>query len=386
MIHAAFINCSAASERSAHLPWLAHLHERGVEVEFFVPAAETAGVAALKEAGAPVHHWTLRRGSGNPLQAGAVLSLAAALRAARCDVIHAFGHRANLATALAARLAGRPMRVCHITGAGSIFTGEAPTTARRLARLGLLSSWRLILPGAARVLLDNAEDLDFLPFAPPGLVQSTRGPGVDVGRYDPAAVDSATVAAARAELGLAADAEVVLFVGRLLGDKGVRELVEAARLLASSRPHVVVLLAGGRDPANPTCLSEAEVAGFDAAPVRVLGRREDIRTLLALADVFVNPSYREGLPRANLEASAMALPVVTTAVRGCRQTVHDGHSGVLVPARDAAALCTAIGGLLDDPARRARMGAAGRQLVKERFTVAQVAADLAALYHELLAR
>ena len=384
MIRAAFISCSAAAERSAHLPWLPTLRERGVEVDFFVPGVDLAAVEALRRAGSPVHLWSLRRESNNPFQVEAVLSLARALRANPCQVVHAFGHRANLGAALATPLAGRPLRLGHITGAGSIFTGEARTPSQRAARAALLNTWRLILPGISTVLLDNAEDLDLLPFASPGLMQPTRGPGVDVQRYDPAAVPAAEIQATRQALGLADDAEVLLFAGRMIGDKGVRELVQASRILAQRRPKLVLLLVGSPDPGNPTSLSATEIAGFDGPPVRRLQRRENIRALLAIADVFANPSYREGLPRANLEAAAMAVPVVTTDVRGCRETVIDGQTGLLVPARDAVALSVAIETLLDDPDRRRGMGAAGRELVMDRYTAVQVAADLADLYHSLL--
>lgn len=384
MIRVAFVGCSAHSERTAHLPWLAPLRARGVEICFFVPGDEARDVDALRAAGARVHLWPVRRTGAGPLQARAVAALTRELRQAGCELVHSFGHRANLAAALAAPLAGAPVRIAHLTGAGSVFIGERPSMRQRAMRLALLTAWRGIVTGVGCVLLDNDEDRDLLPFAPPERLVATRGPGIDLGVFDPAAVRDEALAALRAQLALPTDAEVVLFTGRIIGDKGVRELVEASRALARTRPGLVVLLAGAPDPGNPSSLSAREVAALNVPPLRVLGEREDVRELLALADVVVNPSYREGLPRANLEAAAMQRPVVTCDVRGCRQTVDHGETGLLVPPRDAGALADAIAALLDDPARRRSMGARGRVWVAQRFGVEQVAEDLSILYRRLL--
>jgi len=104
----------------------------------------------------------------------------------------------------------------------------------------------------------------------------------------------------------------------------------------------------------------------------LLGRRDDVPALLSAADVFVLPSYREGMPRSIIEAMASGLPVVATDIRGCREEVADGETGFLVPVRDARALAAALNRLVDDPDLRDSMGRAGTRRAQALFDEAQV--------------
>jgi glycosyltransferase involved in cell wall biosynthesis len=114
---------------------------------------------------------------------------------------------------------------------------------------------------------------------------------------------------------------------------------------------------------------------LDAASEDVVlaGWREDVADLMALMDVFVLPSWREGLPRSAVEAAASGVPLVLTDIRGCREVVRDGVEGTLVPVRSPVALAAAIARLLDDPDLRLRMGRAARARAEERFDEARVA-------------
>jgi glycosyltransferase involved in cell wall biosynthesis len=115
----------------------------------------------------------------------------------------------------------------------------------------------------------------------------------------------------------------------------------------------------------------------------MLGHRDDVADLYAVMDIFVHPSHREGFPRAPMEAAASGVAVVATDIRGSRETVIDGKTGLLVPARDAVALAGAITTLLEDGDRRAAMGRAGRALAEERFDQRRVFERIVASYTEL---
>jgi glycosyltransferase involved in cell wall biosynthesis len=165
-----------------------------------------------------------------------------------------------------------------------------------------------------------------------------------------------------------------LFIGRLLGDKGVREFVEAARTLRARHPSWRFQLLGDVDAGNRTGISAAEVRGWvDQGVIEHLGSCEDVRPFIAAATAVVLPSYREGMPRSLLEGAAMARPLVATDVPGCRQIVHHGVNGMLCEVRNADALAAAIEQIGKmDPDHRAQMGRAGRDLVEREYDVERV--------------
>jgi len=174
-------------------------------------------------------------------------------------------------------------------------------------------------------------------------------------------------------------------VGRMLWHKGVAEFVAAARRVRQVFPGTVFVLVGPSDPGNPAQVPPEELRAWEAeGVVRYLGVRDDVRDLLAAADVAVLPSYREGIPRVLIEAAAMGRPLVATDVPGCREVIRDGINGFLVPAKDPAALAAAIEALLKDPGLRAEFGAASRRLAEERFSDRKVVARILGLYAELL--
>ena len=167
-----------------------------------------------------------------------------------------------------------------------------------------------------------------------------------------------------------------LLIARLLGDKGIREYVKAARAVKQTHPEVTFHLVGGVDP-NPNGISEAEVRGWaEGGAVVWHGELEDVRPSIAACHVYVLPSYREGTPRTVLEAMAMGRAVITTDAPGCRETVRDGDIGLLVAPRSAEALEAAMRRLVDDRAAIARMGARARAIATSVYDVHRVNAAM----------
>jgi glycosyltransferase involved in cell wall biosynthesis len=151
--------------------------------------------------------------------------------------------------------------------------------------------------------------------------------------------------------------------------KGVEEFVEAARLVKERFPTSQFQLLGPRDERNPTVVPVSELDRWqNEGVIKWLGETSDVRPMLAKADVITLPSYyREGTPRALLEAAAMAKPIITTENVGCREVVEDGVNGLLVPVKDSKALAEAMIRLIQDPSLRERMGKAGRAKVEQEF-------------------
>jgi glycosyltransferase involved in cell wall biosynthesis len=171
---------------------------------------------------------------------------------------------------------------------------------------------------------------------------------------------------------------VFVFLGRLLRDKGIAEYVAAARVVRARYPAARFQIAGWLDP-NPESLTQRELDAVVAeGTIEYLGAPDDVRPSLSAAHVLVLPSYREGTPRSVLEAMSMNRAVITTDAPGCRETVIDGDSGLIVPVRDARLLAAAMIRLIASPALLARIAAAGRARAVELYDAHEVAASVLA--------
>ena len=215
------------------------------------------------------------------------------------------------------------------------------------------------------------------------------GNGIDLARFDPSTISAADARAARAELGAVAPDDVVVgLVGRLVREKGYAEVFAAASRLRDHVPALRFAIIGWEDDddAKDDALDAGDRARAAAAGVRFLGGRDDVARLYAGMDIFVLASHREGFPRSAMEAAAMGVPVVATDIRGCRQVVDDGVTGLLVPARDATALAAAIASLASDPDLRKQLGTAGRAKATREFDERRCIAITLDAYRSLLTR
>ncbi len=225
-----------------------------------------------------------------------------------------------------------------------------------------------------KVIFQNPDDRDSL-MQITGLsankAEMIRGSGVDLNefRYTP----------------LPEGTPVVLMAGRLIADKGAREFAEAARLLRNKDQSVRCCMVGTTDPANPSSLTEEELASWAAEGIiECWGQRHDMANVLSAAHIVVLPSYREGVPKILLEAAAAGRAVVTTDVPGCRDAIEPNVTGVLVPVRDAQALASVIEQLLENTQQCDAMGLAGRRLAEREFDIKQVVARHLNIYQHLM--
>jgi glycosyltransferase involved in cell wall biosynthesis len=178
--------------------------------------------------------------------------------------------------------------------------------------------------------------------------------------------------------------EIVITVTRLTRQKGIPTLLEAAALVHAARPTVRFLLVGPRESEGPLAVTRAELDRH-APYVVATGMRSDIPSLLKAADVFAFPTeYREGVPRALLEAALAGLPIVATNMPGCNDVVRDGWSGLLVPPHSPRLLATKIIDLLDDRSTARAMGGRAAELVRQEFNLDLTVARYIAAYNELL--
>ena len=301
----------------------------------------------------------------------ALVFIARELRRIRPAIVHTHTAKAGVLGRLAAVVARVPVRVHTFHGHvlhgyfGSVVTRAVALVERVLAR----TTTHIVAVGE-----QTLADLVAARIARPER-SSIIAPGVDEGR-------PIAAADARAALGLdhlAGDAQLVVFVGRLTAIKRPERFCELARSLATSHPHVHFAVAG-----DGALRGELEAA----APTNVtfLGMCDDITVVMRAADLIVLTSDNEGMPVALIEAAMHGVPAVTTDAGSVRQVVLDGESGVVVPIGDAEALRTAVAAVLDDPARRSAMGAAGKCHAQRHFSSQRLVDDYRRLYDTLLGR
>jgi glycosyltransferase involved in cell wall biosynthesis len=281
----------------------------------------------------------------------------------RPDVLLAYTAKPNVYASLAARWLGVPV-VNNIAGLGSVFI-KGGWLAEVLKGL-----YRLALSKSHRVFFQNPDDLQlFLEHRLVTHVQTALlpGSGVDLQKFRPAPLPC--LQSTRPAQSADHRRFVFLLVARMLKDKGVKEYVQAARLLKVRYPLVECALLGFVDGDNPTAISAAQMQDWvNEGVVSYWGTSTDVRVQLAQADCVVLPSYREGTPRTLLEAAAMARPMVATDVPGCREVVRNGINGLLCAPRNAQSLAKQMEAMLDMPDDALQqMATASRQWVEQRF-------------------
>jgi glycosyltransferase involved in cell wall biosynthesis len=361
---------------------LAHQLVRFREAGFDVSGASAPGpyVAGLEAMG--IEHLAVRSlgRSWTPGQdAVALRDLVRLFRSERPDVVHTHNPKSGVLGRVAARIARVPVVVNTVHG---LYANPAlPPVRRRL----ISAAERVAFRFSDHELFQSREDYDWAirhRVVPPKRA-TWLGNGVDLTRFDPSAVDPAAVAALRNEWGAEDGTVVVGTVGRLVAEKGYPELFEAARTMGERALFVVV---GPDEPSKSDRLDDTVVRRARDSGVVFHGEGTDMPAICAAFDVFVLASHREGVPRSAIEAQAMERPAVATDIRGCREVVDPGVTGVLVPVRDPAALAAAIGRLVEDAAERERMGRAGRKRMLARFDEEVVVERTLEVYRRLLAR
>lgn len=356
------IGSLAASLTKFRGPLLAAMRARGHDVIAMAPedASVRAQLAAL---GVAFESIELERAGLDPVaDLRTIRALVRQLRAIAPDVVLGYTIKPVIYGSIAARLAGVPRRAAMITGMGTALTVVETAKQRAVAAIARLL-YRVGLAQCQVVIFQNTDDRDELtklgavPRA--AHVAIVRGSGVDLAHYTPSP--------------LPAGPTTFLFLGRLLRDKGINEFAAAAKLVRAHHPEARFRIAGWVDH-NPESLTQAQLDVLIAdGTIEYLGAPDDVRPALRASHVLVLPSYREGTPRSVLEAMSMKRAVITTTAPGCRETVIDGDSGLLVPPRDTKLLAAAMLRLIASPALRTRLAERGHARAVELYDATKVA-------------
>jgi len=275
------------------------------------------------------------------------------MRAIRPAVYLGWTPKPNIYGSIAARLLRIPT-INNVSGLGTAFLH-----GRMLRRLvGWL--YRLAFTRSRRVFFQNPDDRQLFVdtrLARPAITALLPGSGIDLKSFTPVPLPQVE------------GSPVFLLIGRLVGDKGIREFVDAARQVRRDVPGARFQVLGFLDVENRTAIARETVESWVAeGTIEYLGSADDVRPFIAAADCVVLPSYREGTPRTLLEAAAMGRPLVTTDVPGCRQVVEPGVNGFLCRPRDAESLAFACLQMVTlAPIERQKMGSNSRRLVEQNY-------------------
>jgi glycosyltransferase involved in cell wall biosynthesis len=314
-----------------------------------------------------------RKGTNPIVELATVARLVRLYGELRPDLVHHVAIKPVVYGTVAAQLTRVPAVVNAVAGLGHAFDARdvRGRALRTLVGAGLRAG---LAHGNARTIFQNPDDRGV--FLRRRIVRSEhtaliRGSGVDLVAFAPAPPPPGP--------------PVVALASRMIWSKGIGEFVEAARRLGAGRGARFVLV-GEPDPGNPRAVPRRQLEAWHReGVVEWWGHRDDMPAVLAGATIVALPSYYgEGVPKVLLEAAAVGRPIVTTDEPGCREVVRHGDNGLLVPARDPAALASAIGALLADRTRARAMGDRGRERAVDEFDVASVVAQTMAIYDDLL--
>jgi glycosyltransferase involved in cell wall biosynthesis len=303
------------------------------------------------------------------------------LRKERFVIVHTHTPKASFLGQLTAKLSGTPIviRTLH----GFYFDENTNPLLRRI--FILLETFGSKFSDL--ILSQNSEDIDTA--IQEGICKRDKivflGNGIDIRRFDPLSINESEVKKISGEIGLDTRKKTVGFVGRLVREKGIYELIQAAKEIKESNTDVQFLMIGPvdydkKDAVTPEIADEFGVSDFFI----FAGYQQNMPLMYTLMDVFVLPSHREGFPRSLMEASAMQVPSVATNIRGCREVVDDGKNGLLVPLGDVESLAVAIRNLLSNPDLGKKMGKNGRQIALKRFDENVVFEKVLQSYYMLL--
>lgn len=362
-------------------PQLRAFGEAGYEVvAMSAPGPHVASLAASGIRHVQIESFT--RAVNPTADVRAALELRTALRTERPTILHTHNPKPGFIGRVIGHRVGVPVVVNTVHG---LYAQKGDPLRRRLAVYGAEA---LALRGSDAELVQNIEDVATVTsLAPRNRNVVHLGNGIDLCRFhDDPDVSLSSRADFRRRLGIAHDAVVVGMVGRLVWEKGYREFFDAIeRLRSAGSGTFEFVVIGPSEPGKAGAVDEATLDRIKSRGVHVLDARPDLENVYPAFDIFVLPSYREGFPRAAMEASAMGVPVVASNIRGCRQVVAEGLTGRLVPVREALPLADAIAELAASKSLRTAMGRAGVRRAAERFDQRHVIDTTLDVYAGLLA-
>jgi N,N'-diacetylbacillosaminyl-diphospho-undecaprenol alpha-1,3-N-acetylgalactosaminyltransferase len=361
------------------LPIMKKLVEEGHKVYAICPKGNKFDL--FQDDGIEAIHYDIERSSLNPFkELATIFNIYKTLKSLKLDLLHTFTAKPNIYGTLAGKMVKVPTIINLVEGLGSFYIED--TLKSIIVRRIIEKLYKLVFSMSDRVVFVNFDDPKYLEekkVIKSNQITIIKSVGIDISEFNPEKISKNEIAMLQNTLHLE-NKTVVLMVARAIWHKGIREFYEASKKL-SFKNNVQFILVGDIDEGNSSAIPKAFL---EQGNVLWLGHRDDVLLLTALSDIYVLPSYREGVPRTLLEAAAMAKPIVTTDTVGCREVVKDGKNGFLVPMKDVETLTQKIEYLVEHPDERKIMGEHGRIMAIKEFDVNIVVKQYIKLYKVLM--
>jgi glycosyltransferase involved in cell wall biosynthesis len=345
------------------------LRERGDEVVLVSP--EGPHVSKLKERGFQWIRFPMERRGMNPAaELGTIQRLCRLYRGLKPDLVHHFTIKCVLYGSMAARITGVKEVVNSVEGLGYVFTEgqDRPGWLKVIIK----ALYRLALKRTKVVFLNTDDERFFLRnrLVEVKNMHLTRGVGVDLQKFAVRPLPEGT--------------PIIILPARMLWDKGLKQFVEAARLIKGEGIPARFALVGDNDEGNPASATRAELLQLvKEGMIEWWGWKDEMEEVYAQAAIVCLPTfYREGVPKALIEAAACGRPIVASDAPGCREAVRQGENGLLVPMRDTASLADALRQLLLNPELRRKMGEKSRKIAEADFSIESSNLEMFEIYEK----
>lgn len=361
--------------RSTFLFWrvlMLKMRAMGHSVVCLIPSGDKENEERIKALGVELQFYRLDRKGINPLKDTATFrDLVAFFRREKIDALFASTIKPVIYGCLAAKLSRIPHIYATITGLGYAFEADSPLK-KAVHRISVLL-YRTALSGVEGVFFQNQDDAQL--FRDEGIltrdarVLFANGTGVDTARFAPQPLPDMQ------------DGLTFLLVGRLLEAKGIREYIEAARMVKVRHPQTRFQILGPREQGLGS-ISEEEISSWQSEGiVQYLGQTSDVVPFVRACHVLVLPSWREGLPTSVMEAMSMARACLVTDVPGCREVVINQKNGFVVPVKDPSALACGMEKFIENHEFVTKMGITGRKMAEENYDAHVVASGILSNMH-----
>ena len=347
--------------------YISHFKKLGERIissgyELHLATEFTGNYQILRKQGIVLHKINLSRSSSSLIsEIRTFVSILKIILKVNPSIIQLFTIKAVIYGGLCARIIGFKNLIPYITGLGYLFTDGSNLSKVKFWLLKQFYKLSIDINGI-NLICENKYDLNFLKKIIIGKSANMLnyhlipGAGVNLEEFK--------------YLPLPKGLPIVVLPARMLWQKGVQEFVDAARILRSQKVKARFCLVGCPDPDNPASISEAKINEWKKENVvEIWGHRNDMPLVMSTASIIVLPSYREGMPKTLLEASASGRAIVTTDVPGCRDAVVKNKTGLIVPVRNAIDLAKSIKNLIDNPKLLNSMGASGRSHAEKYFSI-----------------
>lgn len=297
-------------------------------------------------------------------------------------IVHSITPKAGLLSMLAAKMAGVPIRL-------HTFTGLIFPTSTGLTKKILITTDRILCWAATNVYPEGQgvkKDLINYNITKKPLKVMANGNvnGIDTSFFSPKTISEETKQQLKQELGLKESDFVFVFVGRMVGDKGLNELITAFPAIHAQHPNAHLLLVGNFERKLDPLLPQTEEVINNHPNIHAVGFKSNVKDYFAISDALVFPSYREGFPNVVMQAGAMGLPAIVTNINGCNEIIEEGTNGIIIPPKDVIALKNAMLEMIENKELYNHLKSNAREMITSRYEQRIVWEALLEEYRKLL--